>query len=416
MKRSQELEIELNKKRQLILDMPDDGGAEQVGEIAEIRQSMSLINEKITVAKESEAEAQAAAEAAIAAQAGVEGHQETETAEQREFVRIGAEAEIRDFLQAFQRHEAIDNVRGAAAEFRAAIYGQDTGSEWMPLEMLLDAEERAATTLTAIQKNQSNIAGRVFGRGDAAYLGVSQPTVGIGEVAYSHLATGVVPAAQNEGANVDQTAATVTTVSLLPARIGAQYLFGIETTGRVIGIEEVLRADLRAATSDANDNLVINGKAADPNIDGMIDNLANPTDPTADLTGLLAHAGYWNAVDGKLAYRGDNVRMLVNVGTIQAMSALTIGTNGPLVTDRYGDGVLRASARMPVEAATLSTYLLFKPAAIGYAVNPIWNGIAFIRDVYTNARAGQIAITAHMLTNFDLVRTEGHVRGEFKTS
>ena len=411
MRRSQELQIELNKLRQRLMDLPEDGTPEQV---AEIRSAMSLVNEKLTVALEGEAETQAAAEAQVAEQQAAEGHQETETAEQREFVRIGAEAEIRDFLQAFQRHEAIDQVRGAAAEFRAAIYGQDTGSEWMPLEMLLDAEERAATTLTAIQKNQSNIAARVFGRGDVAYLGVSQPTVGIGEVAYSHLATGVAPAAENEGASVDQTAATVTTVSLLPARVGAQYLFGIETTGRVIGIEEVLRNDLRAAVSDAVDDLVINGNAAAPVIAGMIGNLVQPAaDPAAVVTGLTAHAAFWGAVDGKLSYRGDGVRMLTNVATIQFLASLQIGANGPLVTDRYGDGVLRASARMPAGTAAFHNYLLFKPAATGYAVNPIWNGIAFIRDPYTNARAGQVAITAHMLTNFDLVREDGHVLGKF---
>ena len=106
--------------------------------------------------------------------------------------------------------------------------------------------------------------------------------------------------------------------------------------------------------------------------------------------------------------------MLTSVASIQKLAELQIGTNGPLLVDRYGDGVLRGSARIPAISTTIATYLLFKPAAIGYAVNPIWNGIAFIRDVYTNARAGQIAITAHMLVNFDLVRETGHVRGEFK--
>ena len=45
MKRSQELQIEINKLRQQIMDLPDDGTAEQ---IAEIRQAMSLRNEKMT--------------------------------------------------------------------------------------------------------------------------------------------------------------------------------------------------------------------------------------------------------------------------------------------------------------------------------------------------------------------------------
>ena len=327
---------------------------------------------------------------------------------------IAEKAEIRDFLQAFARHDQIDRVQGAAAEFRAAIYGQDIGSEWMPLEMMLTAEERAATALTAIQENQNDIAGRVFGRGDAAFLGVAQPTVPIGIASYSHLATGVAPAAEDEGDNVNQTAATVTTTTLNPFRVGAQYLFGIETTGRVLGIETVLRNDLRAATSDANDKLIIAGNAADPDIDGMIDALGTqPANPAAVVTGLTAHAAFWAGVDGLLSYRGDGSRILTNVATIQKLAELQIGTNGPLLVDRYGDGVLRASARMPAGTNAFHNYVLFKPQATGYAVNPIWNGIAFIRDVYTNARAGQIAVTAHMLVNFKLVRTGGHVLGKF---
>ena len=69
----------------------------------------------------------------------------------------------------------------------------------MPLEMLLTAEERAATSLTAIQENQGNIGARVFARGDAAFLGVSQPTVAVGVASYSHLATGVAPVTEDEG-------------------------------------------------------------------------------------------------------------------------------------------------------------------------------------------------------------------------
>ena len=76
------------------------------------------------------------------------------------------------------------------------------------------------------------------------FLGVSQPTVPIGIASYSHLATGVAPATEDEGDNVNQTAATVTTTTLNPFRVGAQYLIGIETTGRVLGIEAVLRNDL----------------------------------------------------------------------------------------------------------------------------------------------------------------------------
>ena len=381
MKRSMELEIEINKLRAQAL--ADDASLET---IAEIRSAVDLATQKRTVALEIEGVEQEAAEAKVAEQRESEGHQDTETAEQREFLIVAEKAEIRDYLQAFSRHDQLDRVQGAAAEFRAAIYGQDIGSEWMPLEMLLTAEERAATSLTAIQENQGNIAARVFARGDAAFLGVAQPTVAVGVASYSHLATGVAPVTEDEGDDVNQTAATVTTETLVPARIGAQYLFGIETTGRVLGIEEVLRNDLRGAVSNANDNLIIAGNAADPDIDGMIDSLTQPATPAAVVTGLTAHAAFWSAVDGLLAYRGDGVRMLTNVATIQKLAELQIGTNGPLLTDRYGDALLRASARMPAGTNAFHNYLLFKPAATGYAVNPIWNGIAFIpRRVHQRA-------------------------------
>ena len=409
MKKSMELEIEINKLRAQAL--ADDASLET---IAEIRSAVDLATQKRTVALEAEGAEQEAAEAKVAEQRESEGHQETETAEQREWLVIAEKAEIRDFLQAFSRHEQIDRVPGAAAEFRAALYGQDIGSEWMPLPMLWTPEERAASVLTAIQENQGDIAGRTFGRGDAAFLGVAQPTVPIGIASYSHLATGVAPAVEDEGDNVNQTAATVTTTTLNPFRVGAQYLIGIETTGRVLGIESVLRNDLRAAVSNANDNLIIAGNAADPDIDGMIDALGTqPANPAAVVTGLTAHAAFWDGVDGLLSYRGDGSRILTNVATIKKLAELQIGTNGPLLVDRYGDGVLRASARMPAGTNAFHNYVLFKPQATGYAVNPIWNGIAFIRDVYTNARAGQLAITAHMLVNFKLVRTGGHVLGKF---
>ena len=137
MKRSMELEIEINKLRQTALD--DDATAET---LAEIRSAVDLATQKRTVALEIEGAEQTAAEAVVAAQAVAEGHQDVETPEQREFVMLGEKAEIRDFFSAFSRHDGFDRVGNAAAEFRAAIYGQDIGSEWMPLQMLLPAEER----------------------------------------------------------------------------------------------------------------------------------------------------------------------------------------------------------------------------------------------------------------------------------
>ena len=236
-----------------------------------------------------------------------------------------------------------------------------------------------------------------------------------GEAAYSYLRVGVAPKAQDEGEAVDQTAGDIQTVSMNPLRIGAEYLVGVETTGKVIGIEEVLRSDLRQALGDARDNFNINGKSDAVIRQGMIANLSDPVDPAAVVTVASFRSALWGAVDGKLAYRGDAIRMLTNVATIQKLATLEMGANtSEYITDRYGDDVLRASARMPDSAAgNIATFLMYKPMGMGRAVAPVWAGIAMMRDPYTNSSEGQVKISAYLLCNFDMVRQDAHIRGEF---
>ena len=371
------------------------------------------------MALEIEGGEQDAAEAKVAEQRAAEGHQDTETAETREVKGLAMKVEMRDFLQAASHGDGLEGLQGPAHEFRAAVYGQGIGVQWMPLEMMLPPEERAATVIAHIQTNQNGIGARVFARSDLAFLGVATPTVPIGEAAYSYLSAGVAPAPVNEGVAVDETASTVATRMMTPKRVGARYLVGIETTGKVVGIEEILRNDLRAALSDKIDDIALNGQAADPAIDSIISRLTASTALPLNATAANEHnvtVALWSAVDGKLAYRGDTgqVRMLCGVQTIRRMAGLIVGTSGGVnITDKYGENVLRASSRMPNPVSSVQSFILHRVAATGRAIMPIWNGIAFIRDNVSKAAEGQIAVTAHMLIDFDLVRTDGHLQGQF---
>ena len=42
---------------------------------------------------------------------------------------------------------------------------------------------------------------------------------------------------------------------------------------------------------------------------------------------------------------------------------------------------------------------------MGSAVAPVFSGVELIRDPYTNAAKGQVAVTAVMLTDFAILRT-----------
>ena len=99
------------------------------------------------------------------------------------------------------------------------------------------------------------------------------------------------------------------------------------------------------------------------------------------------------------------------------MAGLVVGTSGgTTITDKYGENILRASSRIPAAVGSVQSFILHRVAATGRAIMPIWNGIAFIRDAASKAAEGQILVTAHMLIDFDLVRTDGHLQGQFDWS
>lgn len=352
----------------------------------------------------------------------VENSVPSDDAEEREWQALFAPVEARHFLHAVA-NQGLDRLDGEAGEWRKALWPNGEGSHYMPLEALLTPEERANTSFATIQRNQNNIGARVFGRSDSEYLGIRTETVGVGEATYSYLSAGVAPDAVNQHADVDQTAATIATITLAPIRIGAQYLFGTESLHSVRGMESVLTADMRASLTDKRDSFNLNGKTADPAIQGLLGNLTPPDDPTVVVTVAAFRAAIWAAVDAKLAYRdtaaggAPAVRCLINLETVRLLASLSLGTaTGEYLTDRYDDSVLRASARMPDTDSDIAAYILHKPAGVGRVVSPVWRGIEFITDRISKARQGQIAITAQLLTNIDAVRTDAHSRGKFKVS
>ena len=125
---------------------------------------------------------------------------------------------------------------------------------------------------------------------------------------------------------------------------------------------------------------------------------------------------YSGAVEGKYAPSEDNIRMLVNPATYKATVNLVLGTNsGRLLRDVLPMGRYMASANMPAEASNVSTALLYlAPRRAFY--QPIWQGLTLIRDPYSKAAEGQIALTAHVLANSKMADSAAYRRLEFKTS
>ena len=408
---SQRLELRLIELRSAIAAFPADG------ENADL--------EKLTTEFRAADTRRAAAiivESADANAAAANGDNPV-SAELREYHRILDAASGADFVAESAFGVAID---GASAELRAAAGIAEP--MMFPIDVLSTVEMRAdAVTgpFASIEQQQQAIIGRIFAESATAYLGVQMPSVGVGEISYVLLNAGATADVRSDGVAVDAVAATLTTETIAPVRATTGFLFGVEDTARIRALEESLTADMRMALTDKMDALSINGQAAvnnvSPAVEGIINELANPDNPTE----VAAYDDYLDAfdapVDGKYAAAADSVRMLVNSSVYRQARGLVVGSNtGNLLRDRpeMGAARFRVSANMPatpndnIATAITHTAGTMRPGL----VMPVWRGAYLVRDPYTDASAGRVRLTLTMLTGFKMIDPMVYRRLEFQVA
>ena len=346
----------------------------------------------------------------------------TDAGETREINDLIERAAIRNYLVSAASGEP---VKGAELELRQAILGDDAPETYMPLDMLLPLETRADASTdvaSSIQHTQQNIVGRIFAETAGEYLGVQRPSVPVGDTHYYALTGGTTADVRLDGVAIDAVAATFTEESVSPVRLTARYVFGVETTARIRGFEEALRADIRAVLGDKLDFMALNGQAAvantSPAVQGIISELTDPDpDPTTEATWRDYLRLYPEQVDGKTSMDGSNVRLLVNPATFKHAQNLQIATSGELLRRELPAGRFRTSANMPDATAApnhIATLLSYTASSRTGFVQPVWRGISLIRDIYSGAAEGQVALTAIMLTGALMVDSSQYGRHEVK--
>ena len=155
------------------------------------------------------------------------------------------------------------------------------------------------------------------------------------------------------------------------------------------------------------DAVAVTGQAASnnvsPKIDGLINSLtspANPSDPAtwADILGI-----YPGRVDGKYSQDGSNVRLLVAPDVFKFAHGLQIETSGNLLKDALPDGRFKASSFMPDKTnGNIATTISYAGGHTGY-YQPVWRNARIIRDDITGAASGTIAATLIMFSGAVLV-------------
>lgn len=328
--------------------------------------------------------------------------------------------ELRNYLGSYTQQRSVE---GAEAELNQEL-GLNTDNQ-VPIHALLEREQDRAdvpTTASGIRVDTAPVAQRIFARRDVGFLGIPMPIVPPGTARYPFLATGTGAVTRKEGVAVEAVKATFRVENVDPQRITARYLWGVESAAQMgAELEASLRSDLREALGDSLDAHVIQGNQASgdatvPEFKGVLALMGTLTqvnggDKATASTYNAYRASVYDQLDGSEFDAEDMVRLLIGLDTYKAARAVYFGNQTPQdailamrglgAAVRYSARIAAASASNATDGSKQSAIYTVRPDSL---VMPVWSGISVIRDPYTEAAKGQIALTAHMLFGLGIRR------------
>ena len=268
----------------------------------------------------------------------------------------------------------------------------------------------------------------VFAPSIAPRLGIDMPSVPSGAYSEMTITTSLPASPKVKGGNADDTAGVITPITASPRAIRARMSVALEDVALIgsANFEAALRANVSMALSDAYDSQAIAGNGTSPNVNGLIAQLTDPTNPTAIATFDLFVEAYADAVDRTLwassvEYGLDGGERSTPTGSRQRRSAAQatpkyhgrqLLSRRPRADGGRTTGCRRRPARSPA------------PSSIGWgrmglrtASHPTW-GTMEIDDIYTLSRSGQRAFTVHAMVGDKvlLVQPAAYSLAEFKVA
>lgn len=211
-------------------------------------------------------------------------------------------------------------------------------------------------------------------------------------------------------------------------RISSRLSLSLEDVAAVgtASFESALRQHAQMALSNAYDDQAINGAGGTTNVNGLIAQLTDPTDPTAVATFDDFVAGFADALDGLWASRMSEVAIVANVDAYKLAAKTYRGAaadGGPAIT--AGDYLDKATGgwwtnkRMPATASSIARGIVYRMGRPGIrtACHPTWGSLA-IDDIFTDSAKGQRHFTLHTLVGDRVILVQPDAYGlvEYKVS
>ena len=225
----------------------------------------------------------------------------TDDPETRERLELRSKATFGGFLAAALAGRIAS---GAEAEYGAA-FGARPGD--VPMDLWEGdrpaPETRAATPApaTGTGVTVAPVQPFVFAPSIAPRLGIDMPSVGSGGYWEMSITT-ALPAAPKNNFEADGHPGRDT------PRVRRQRRQGAGRIVRIGALEAALRSNVSMALSDEYDRQCINGDGTAPNVEGLIDQLTDPTNPTAVATFAAFLSAAADQIDGLWEYATDPIR------------------------------------------------------------------------------------------------------------
>ena len=419
MKRLRELEEKRSKDRGRMAELAllDELNDEHRAELDKLEKGIPDLELQYRAAKRAAEDEETEQRAAGAAA------KKPEDGEDRERLELRAKIHLGNYLCAATQKRAAD---GAEGEYLAALeispIGPNGGAAF-PLELLAPPVEERATTDTDTIATPRRWLDRLFADTAAMRLGITMESVPVGVASFPVTTAGASAAQRQRETDAAANAAwTLGVTEMKPKRNAVRAIFTIEDAARIPGLESALTRDLRMALTEGIDRAIFLGDATatgtDADIVGL--NTAAITETTITqankILGPGTLAAFTAQVDGIHAGMLGDLNIVASVGSFSLWENSIINSaadNMTLAAFLRGAG-LSWMARGNIEAATadgdIAAFVGRKRGIDGAGVAAVWEAGELIRDPYSAAATGQVALTLCYLWDFGLPRTSNFAR------
>lgn len=355
------------------------------------------------------------------------GAQKPPDAEQREKIELRNKALLGNFILAKIEGRA---VTGVEAEYSASCGISGGNFPIAIFESGRPVEERVATNIpaTGLGATLAPIQPFVFSESIAPRLGIAQPQVGSGAYSEATISTSLSANPQAKDGAQAATAAVITTTTAKPRRIAARLTIRMEDVLEigVANFESALRMNATQKLADVYDFQCIAGNGTSPNVNGLINQLTDPADPTAIATFDAFVSAFVDQVDGLWAMTGKDVKVVTNpdawklsAKTFRDIAAADLGDTAFADYAMMKYGAWWCNSRMPATDATIARGIVYRMGRPGLrtASHAVWASSS-ITDIYSDSASGltHFTLAVYVGDTVQIIQPDAYDLVEFKVA